>query len=66
MLDLDNPVHAGGMLGVLVGLLVIAIAMDMRRLPIGRIKWVPWTMLTIVLVLAVGLAARNLLLDLTR
>jgi len=66
MLDLDNPVHAGGLLGVLVGLLLVAIAMDMRRLPIGRIKWVPWTMLTIVLVLAVGLAARTLAQDLLR
>lgn len=64
-MEFDNPVHTSALLLALVGLITITIAMDMRRLPAGRIKWVPWTLLTVLLMTALpfvaGVALQNML-----
>ena len=60
MPDLSSPLHATVSLLLVLALLVVAIAMDMRRLPLGRVKYVPWTYITITAVFALALAGRNL------
>ena len=64
--DTSDPAFMGAVLLATVGGLVASIGMDMRRLPLGRIKYVPWTMLTLVFLLASILSARTLLIDLLR
>jgi hypothetical protein len=49
----------------IAGLIAVAIGMDMRRLPLGRIKWVPWSGLTVMLFFALVFAVSILLRDLT-
>ena len=61
-LDMGNPVHAGAVLMLVVATLIVAIAMDGRRLPLGRVKYVPWTVITLFAMLGVLMAARNLVL----
>lgn len=65
MPDMDDPIHAAAAFLAVLAILVMAIAMDMRRLPLGRIKYVPWTYITITAVLALALAGRNLVMVLT-
>jgi hypothetical protein len=61
-LDPDRPQVAAAMLLAAAALLVLSIAMDSRRLPFGRVKYVPWTHLTLAALLAACLAGRHLLL----
>jgi len=65
MPDIDDPVTAVAVVLAVLAVLIAAIAMDMRRLPIGRIKYVPWTYITITAVFALMLAGRHALLVLT-
>lgn len=61
--DAADPVFMGCVLAGVVGLLVLAVGMDMRRLPLGRVKWVPWTGITVMLFFALILVGRTLLQD---
>lgn len=65
MPDIDSTVPATALFLLMVSVLVLAIAMDMRRLPLGRVKYMPWTYITITAVFGVILAGRNLFLVLT-
>ena len=65
MPDIDSTVPATALFLMTISILVVAIAMDMRRLPLGRVKYMPWTYITITAVFGVILAGRNLLLALT-
>lgn len=56
----------GAVVAALVGMLIVAIAMDARKLPLGRVKYVPWTMLTLLLIVAVAFSGKVLLQDVIR
>ena len=61
--DMSDPRCAGVLLAsILIGM-VFAVRMDMRKLPLGKVKFVPWTMMTIVLLFAALFTAKILLLD---
>lgn len=62
--DTGDPAFMGAVMLATIGLLVIAIAMDMRKLPLGQVKYVPWTMLTLILMFGVIFEAKLLLQDL--
>lgn len=57
--DANDPVTAAALLLLSLAALMLAIGMDMRKLPFGRVKMVPWTFLTIVFLFGVILAGRN-------
>jgi len=65
MPDIDAPVTAVALLLAVLAVLIMAIAMDMRRLPLGRVKYVPWTYITITALFGLMLAGRHALLVLT-
>lgn len=61
--DMGDPRCAGLLLAsILIGM-VIAVRMDMRKLPLGEVKFVPWTTMTIILLFAAFFTAKILLLD---
>lgn len=66
MIDFDDVPTAIGTLALVILSLAAAIYMDARKLPLGRVKMMPWTTLSIFLMLATLMAGRNLLLDVIR
>lgn len=62
--DPSDATFMGLVTGIAVAVFVLAIVMDSRRLPLGRIKMVPWTMITIFSLFAVIGSGRLLLQDL--
>ena len=62
MTDISEPIPAAALFLAVVAVLVVAIAMDMRRLPLGRVKYVPWVYITITALFALALSGRNLVL----
>jgi hypothetical protein len=62
--DPSDATFMGIVTGVALATFVLAIVMDARRLPLGRIKMVPWTMITIFSLFAVIGSGRLLIQDL--
>ena len=62
MLDFDQPVTAIAVVLTCISTIMIAIAMDARKLPLGRVKYAPWTYITITAFIALMVALRNLLI----
>lgn len=61
-IDTSDPATACALALLSVAALLVAIGMDMRKLPFGRVKMMPWTLLTIFFLFGVILSARNLVL----
>ncbi len=62
--DPSDATFMGVVTGLAVALFVLAIVMDARRLPLGKVKMVPWTMITILSLFAVIGSGRLLIQDL--
>lgn len=65
-IDLDDVATAAIVFALCAGVLGLCILMDARRLPLGRVKYVPWTFLTLVFVLATAMAGRQAFIDYLR
>ncbi len=61
--DASDPAFMAGVTAAVLGLILLAIGMDMRRLPLGRIKWVPWSGITVMLFFVLIFCARTLIQD---
>ena len=66
MIDLNDVRTAAIVFIACACMLVISIVMDARRLPLGRVKWMPWTILTLAFVLFTILAGRQVVIDYIR
>lgn len=62
--DTGDPAFMAAVVGAMIGAVLLCIGMDMRRLPLGRIKYVPWTMLTLLFMGGTLFSVRLLLQDL--
>lgn len=58
-MDLDDPLQAGVLLLFAIASLIIAIGLDARKLPPGKVKLIPWGYVTITLLLVVVFAGRH-------
>lgn len=61
--DTSDPVFMGCVLAGVVGMLLLCVGMDMRKLPLGRVKLVPWTGITMMLFFVLIFVGRTLLRD---
>ena len=62
--DASDAVFMGVVTASIVAAMVFAIAIDARKLPLGRIKMVPWTMITIMMLFGLMFAGKLLMRDL--
>ena len=62
--DASDAVFMGIVTAGIVAMMVFAIAMDARKLPLGRVKMMPWTMITIMMLFALMFAGKLLMHDL--
>ena len=63
-LDTTDPLQMGLLLLGLIIALIFVIKMDMRKLPLGKVKMFPWTLTSIGIVFAGLTVAKILLKDL--
>ena len=63
-LDSSGSITSAAIMLLCVAITLIVIAMDMRKLPLGRVKYMPWGFLTVVAVMCDVFAGHHLLVTL--